>query len=129
MTYKNRNRLVYAILIVLIIIAGLMSRHFAGHLPAWNKLYAGDALWALMVFLIVGFLFKRKPSSWVAMVALIFAFCIEFSQIYHAPWIDSIRATRLGGLVLGFGFMWSDLLCYTIGIAFGFLVEKIYLRK
>jgi hypothetical protein len=44
MTYKNRNRLVYAILIVLVIIAGLMSRHFAGHLPAWNKLYVGDAL-------------------------------------------------------------------------------------
>ena len=129
MSHKKRNRAVYAILIILVIIAGLMSRHFAGHLPAWNRLYLGDVLWALMVFLMVGFLFSRKPSRWVAVVALIFSFCIEFSQIYHAPWIDSIRATTLGGLVLGYGFLWSDLVCYTIGIVFGFLLEKIYLYK
>ncbi|MDO4536447.1 MAG: DUF2809 domain-containing protein, partial [Clostridium perfringens] len=47
------------------------------------------------------------------------------SQIYHAPWIDSIRNTTLGGLVLGFGFLWSDILCYTIGIAIGVALDVI----
>jgi hypothetical protein len=26
---------------------------------------------------------------------------VEFSQLYHAPWIDTIRAARIGALVLG----------------------------
>lgn len=33
-----------------------------------------------------------------------FLFVIEFSQLYHAEWIDQIRDTSLGGLVLGYGF-------------------------
>ena len=39
--------------------------------------------------------------------------------LYHAPWIDNLRQTTLGGLVLGFGFLWSDIFCYTIGIIIG----------
>ncbi len=41
---------------------------------------------------------------------------VELSQLYHAPWIDSIRQTTLGGLILGFGFLWSDLACYALGV-------------
>ncbi|MFZ4705216.1 MAG: hypothetical protein ACOYMF_04325 [Bacteroidales bacterium] len=31
---------------------------------------------------------------------------------------------RIGGVVLGFGFLWSDLICYLVGISFGFLFEN-----
>ncbi len=51
------------------------------------------------------------------------------SQLYHAEWIDSIRATTLGGLVLGYGFLWSDLVAYTIGVGIGFLFELILWKK
>jgi hypothetical protein len=44
---------------------------------------------------------------------------IEMSQPYHAPWIDSIRRTTLGGLALGYGLVWGDLACYAVGIGFG----------
>jgi Protein of unknown function (DUF2809) len=56
-------------------------------------------------------------------VLLVLAFAVEVSQLYHAPWIDGIRSTTLGGLVLGFGFLWSDLVCYLVGIAAGALAE------
>ena len=48
------------------------------------------------------------------------------SQLYHAEWIDNIRATTLGGLVLGYGFLWSDLVAYTIGVGVGFLLSLFY---
>lgn len=50
-------------------------------------------------------------------ISLSFCFVIEFSQLYHAEWIDQIRDTSLGGLVLGYGFLWSDIEAYTIRIA------------
>ena len=89
----------------------------------------GDSLWALMVFLMAGFLLNGKSPRWIALVALVFSYCIEISQLYHAPWIDAVRANRLGGLVLGFGFLWSDLVCYAVGIGFGVVMEKIFLKK
>jgi hypothetical protein len=125
----NRNRLLYFIFIVITIITGLASRHFSALLPNWIKLYLGDSLWALMVFLMAGFIFSKKTSFWTAIIALAFSYCIEISQLYHATWIDYIRALKLGGLILGFGFLWSDLVCYTIGIGFGYLMEKIFYRK
>ena len=51
------------------------------------------------------------------------AILVETSQLYHATWIDSIRQTTLGGLVLGFGFLWTDLACYAVGIAIAAVIE------
>lgn len=121
---KERNRIIYFILILAVIILGLGSRHFSGYLPKWVHLYLGDILWALMIFFIFGFLFNRKNTFWIAVVSLLFCFSIEFSQLYQAQWINEIRYTTIGGLVLGYGFLWSDLLAYTVGIAIGILLEK-----
>jgi len=128
MTYK-RNRSYYLLFIVITLLSGLASRHYPGVLPTWVESYLGDSLWALMVFLMAGFLLNGKSPRWIALVALVFSYCIEISQLYHAPWIDAVRANRLGGLVLGFGFLWSDLVCYAVGIGFGVLMEKIFLNK
>ncbi len=51
----------------------------------------------------------------------------HWRQLYHAPWIDSIRQTTLGGLILGFGFLCSDLACYALGVLLGVLIERIAL--
>lgn len=111
------------------VLAGLATRRFPHLFPQWVQLYAGDSLWAFMVFLLVGFLFPERKSKWVAIVALAFSFAIEISQLYHAPWIDSLRAYPLGGLVLGFGFLWSDLVCYTAGVGFGYVMEKLFFKR
>lgn len=125
----QRNRLVYSALIVLTLLSGLASRQFQDYLPTFLATYAGDTLWALLVFLLTGFLLPKKSIFLNALIALIFSFGIEISQLYHAAWIDTIRQTRLGGLILGFGFLWSDLLCYTAGIAIGALAEVLFRRK
>lgn len=121
----NRNRIVYFLLITATIVLGLASRHYSTVLPQWVHAYLGDVLWALMVFLMLGFIFRRKDSRWIAIMALVFSYGIELSQLYHAPWIDALRANKLGGLILGFGFLWSDLICYTVGVGFGYIIETV----
>lgn len=119
----SRNRLVYAALVLTVIALGLASRRFDDMLPAVMGKYSGDILWALMVYLIIGFLIPKLHITYTALAALTFSVLIEISQLYHAPWIDAIRATRFGGLVLGYGFLWSDILCYSIGIILGIALE------
>ncbi len=125
----RRSRFTYFVGAVLIVILGLASRRFAARLPVFVADYAGDTLWALMVFAIVGFLVPRWSSFRVAAVALTVAYLVEASQLYHAPWIDSIRGTRIGGLVLGFGFLWSDLVCYAVGVTLGVMLETGLRRR
>jgi glycopeptide antibiotics resistance protein len=109
---------------LIVIGLGLGSRLFATQLPLFIVSYAGDTLWALLVFLVVGFLFPAFPTMKVALIALVFAFFIELTQLYHAPWIDNIRHYRLAALVLGNTFIWSDLLCYSVGVMLGVVAES-----
>jgi hypothetical protein len=125
----NRNRYIYSLLLIATIAVGLASRHFSGILPHWVQLYLGDTLWALMVFLLFGFVFSKKRTLWVAVAALTFSYGIEISQLYHASWIDALRAYPLGGLILGFGFLWSDLVCYTLGVGGGYVLEKVLFKQ
>jgi hypothetical protein len=99
-------------MVIILIPIGLATRQYGNE---WMKLYAGDVLWAAMIYWGFRFLLAHKPER-TAFYAIVFCFLIEFSQLYHAPWIDQIRQNRLGGLVLGFGFLWSDLVCYSVGI-------------
>ena len=120
--YLRRNRLLYLLLTIIVMILGLLSRKISG-LPKIIELYSGDILWALMVFLLFAFLFNKKSTIFIISWAIICSYSIEISQLYHAPWIDAIRNTVLGGLILGFGFLWSDLVCYTIGIIIGIIID------
>jgi len=80
--------------------------------------YVGDILWAVMVFWIIYAMFPKMQSVKIALYSLLFSYAIELLQLYHAVWIEEIRHTLLGGLVLGFKFSLSDMVYYTIGVFF-----------
>jgi hypothetical protein len=97
-------------------------------LPAALGKYPGDALWAQMVYWLVAFVVPSASVRRVTATALALAYLDEFSQLYQAAWINDIRATTMGHLVLGSTFAWADLLAYTIGIGLCGLVELLLFR-
>ncbi len=124
MIQRRRNPLVRLLLIALTAALGIGSRRFHHLLPDIVAAYAGDTLWALALFLLIGLVMPRTSTRRVAILALVLSVLVEVSQSYHAPWIDSIRRTALGGLVLGWGFLWSDLACYAAGVGLGAITER-----
>jgi hypothetical protein len=123
-TRRRRSRIVYALAVAVTIAAGLGSR--AVDLPWWLAKNAGDALYATMVFFALGCAWPAMTTRRAAAIALAFSCAIEASQAYHAPWLDAVRATLPGRLVLGQGFHAFDLVCYAIGVALGVALELAY---
>ncbi len=121
----KRSRITYLIAAIAVVVIGLASRRYPQVLPEFLASYAGDTLWALMAFLGIGMLFPGWSTLRVGLIALLFAFAIELSQLYHSPWLDQVRHTTAGGLILGYGFLWSDLLCYVAGISIGCTLEML----
>jgi hypothetical protein len=119
-----KARLKYCVIIIIVIVAGLLSRKIL-----WVPQGVGDLLWALMVYLMVRVLLINDSIKQVAIISLAFCFVIEISQLYQADWINQIRQTLPGRLILGQGFLWSDLLAYTGGIAIGVLGERIFNKR
>lgn len=112
------GRFKYFVCAVLTVLAGLLSRSSWIHVPGWMDAYLGDIIWGAMVYFLVGCLIPLHKGRLKLISALSFAFAIEFSQLLQHDWINQVRHLPLMGLVLGYGFKWSDLLCYTIGILF-----------
>jgi hypothetical protein len=94
-----------------------------GGAPAEN---IGDVLWAALVYLLMAFIWRRQTSNLIAMVALAVSVAVECSQLCHASWLDAIRRTTFGGLALGWGFAWGDLVAYAVGIAGCFFCGKVF---
>jgi hypothetical protein len=127
-THQPRHRGLYAFLIAIVICSGLASRSEASGLPPFFAKYAGDALWALMVFLGIGFVLAARGTALVTALAMAASCADEFSQLYHAPWIDTVRRTTLGHLVLGDTFAWGDIAAYLVRVGFGATAEWVATR-
>jgi hypothetical protein len=119
----GRNRVLHGVLVLAVIVAGLLWRASFMPLPPSVAKYGGYTLWSLMVFLGLGFLLARASTLVVALLALTFSWGVEFSQLYQAPWIDAIRATLPGRLVLGSTFNLPDLPAYALGVGLGAWAE------
>lgn len=124
-----RIRVIYAFLVIIVIFLGLASRKYVDYLPNFLGKYAGDTLWATMVYFGFAFIFNKFTIRRISILSLIFSYAIEISQLYQGEWINSIRRTLIGSLVLGHGFLFSDLICYTVGIFIAIIMDKLILMN
>ena len=120
----NRRRLFAAALVPAIVVAGLLSRRSEWVHAAFGK-YPGDALWTAMIYCLVAALGPGLSRASVAAVALLVSFGVEFSQLLQYPWLDSVRGTALGHLVLGSTFNAPDLAAYAVGALAAFGADSL----
>ncbi|MCU0449024.1 MAG: DUF2809 domain-containing protein [Bernardetiaceae bacterium] len=113
-------------LMAAVIPLGLHIRRHKTDFPYLVGEFAPDALWALLLFWVFSVIGYRRSAHWVAVATLLFTWAIEVSQWYQAEWIRAVRRNFWGAMLLGHGFLWTDLVCYTTGIAVGWAVARRY---
>lgn len=114
-----RIRLSYALGCAGGVACGLVSRRYGAVFPEFVATYAGDTLWAATVMLGLGLISPSARPARKACLAIGISFTVELSQLIHTPWLDTLRRTTPGALLLGRGFLWSDLACYVTGVVLG----------
>jgi uncharacterized protein DUF2809 len=112
--------------LVVIVGFGVGSRHPKA--PEVVQMYVGDVLWGALFLLMFACVWPRKSSFVLAAWAIATTELIELSQLYQADWILRVRATRLGGLVLGHTFLWSDVLAVFVGAVLAAFVDSVLRR-
>jgi hypothetical protein len=125
----RRDLRIYLLIMAVIIAFGLPARIIHGQLPTWYTLYFGDYLWAMLLFFLFALTLRTMSTFKVAVITLLFTYLIEISQLFHPGWLEYLRSIKLFALVLGYGFLWSDIAAYTLGIFTGALLEYFLLLK
>ena len=115
------KRAFYIIAIALLIVLGLSSRKVA-FLPDET----GDGLWTMALFCFLRLIFVNSKLKDIAIVTLVLSF---LSQLIRWEWLVAIRSTFIGHMLLGQGFVWWDLLAYSIGVIVIYLVVRTYEKR
>lgn len=100
------------------IVLGILSRQISA-----VPLFVGDMLYAVMVYFGCRMLFTYFNHLKKIIVPLLICYLIELQQLSEVAWLLSIRNTTLGHYALGQGFLWSDLICYTLGVAVAYFLD------
>lgn len=128
MDKNSKTRLLYICAIALLIVIGLVSRKVS-FIPQCF----GDALWAVVMYCCWRILLVKQKPLIAAVGALVTSYAVEFSQLIKWDWLVRVRSTTIGHLLLGQGFLWSDLAAYTVGVAAALMctlaVRTIILRE
>ncbi|MBD2018106.1 DUF2809 domain-containing protein [Microcoleus sp. FACHB-53] len=116
--FKYRLALLISLLIILPL--GYMIR-FHGATPEWMNDLFGSIAYEIFWILLIALLFPKASPLWMAIGVCLATCVVEFLQLWHPPFLEAMRATLPGRLVLGNSFTWSDFLSYFIGSFFGWM--------
>ena len=115
-----KYRTVLLISIFLIVPLGYVVR-FHGPAPEWLNDSFGSIAYEIFWILLVAFLFPQASPLWTAVGVCLATCVLEFLQLWHPPFLEAMRATLPGRLVLGNNFTGSDFLSYFIGSLLGWV--------
>lgn len=111
--------------ILIIIPLGYFVRFSAN--TYWTSTFGAIAyqlFWMLLVQLIA----PKASLKGTAIGVFLFACAIEFLQLWQPPFLQAIRATLPGRLVLGNTFLWDDFPPYLAGCLIGWGWGKLLRR-
>lgn len=117
---SDPDRSIVLVNILAIVTLGYMVR-FSPSLPEYIRDPAGGIAYEMLWILVVIFIYPRADRRLTAIWVCAVTCAIEFLQLYQPPWLQAIRATLPGRLLLGSTFLWSDLPVYSIGSYIGWL--------
>ncbi len=123
------RRIFYGTSVIFLTWLALATRHHPQWFHPLIRQYGGDTIWAGMFLFFLRMIFLHITLWKLAALAYTLGVADELSQLYRAPWANEIRQTTIGRLLFGAGFLWSDLLCYAVGVGMAFVIIWLSERK
>lgn len=119
-----KRQLILFLVIIVLMVTGYWLRFYAPIDLEWRD-RSGGVTYVVFWILVYALIRPAAPALPVALTVLFITCCLEFLQRWHPAWLEAIRRTWPGRLVLGTTFEWSDFPPYFVGAAIGFLVMRL----
>lgn len=118
----NRQRLIIVLLLLIIIPIGFLTKFYSGPAQVWVNNSLGGFFYEIFWCLVFAFIFvKAKPIN-IAVWVFIFTCLLEFLQLWHPAFLETLRNNFLGRTILGNSFNWMDFPYYFAGSFIGYII-------
>ncbi|HDP67953.1 MAG TPA: DUF2809 domain-containing protein [Candidatus Marinimicrobia bacterium] len=127
-SFLARNR---RLLLVLIFVTplGFYTKFYTGPLQNWVNNSLGGVFYEIFWCLVLALFFQRLRPQQIAGFVLLVTCALEFLQLWHPPFLESLRANFIGATILGSSFTWSDFPYYLIGSIMGYFLLNCSQRE
>lgn len=116
---RRRFRLRTGLVLAVLVPAGLGTKFYSGPLESWVHGSLGGVLYVVFWCLVVGVLLPRVRPGRIAWAVFGVTCLLEAAQLWHPPFLQAIRGTFPGALLLGTTFVPSDFPHYAAGALIG----------
>ena len=111
-----------ALLLLAVVPFGFASKLYAGPFSMWVRASLGGVLYEVFWCLLLALLWPRLEPLRIAVLVFAATALLEVLQLWHAPFLEAIRGTFIGHIVLGSTFDWRDFAYYVVGCFLGYLM-------
>jgi hypothetical protein len=115
----DRRRLASCSLALSAALLGVGSKFYDAFGANWVHHYAAGIFYELFFISLFAALLPRLHPWRIALSVLLATSLIELLQLWHPPFLQSIRSTFVGHALLGNTFSWWDFPHYIIGSTLG----------
>jgi len=119
---KSRRRL--ACLLVPWVVLGLATKVYTGPGETWVRFQAGGVFYVGFWTILVLVVWPGVSSATVAGAVVFVTCCVEVLQLWHPPFLEWVRSSWSGQLLLGNSFSWWDFPPYFVGGLIGYIVAR-----
>ncbi len=120
-----KRQLALFLVIIALMVTGYWLRFYAPIDPQWRD-RSGGVAYVIFWILVYAWVRPKAPALLVAIAVLSITCCLEFLQQWHPAWLEAIRRTWPGRLILGTTFEWSDFPPYFVGAFIGFFLMRLF---
>jgi hypothetical protein len=131
-SWLSGDRPLWILGLFVVIPVGLSTKFMQGSGPLfeWWRDSAGDFLYQIALMLVMLVIRPKLPIVPLAWGTFFYSSIIEFTQLIRTPWLDALRLTIFGRLVLGSTFVWDDFIYYFLGSWLGcWLIAEVKRMK
>ena len=91
---------------------------------AFIRPYVGDMLVTLLLCCLIRVIIPCRARL-LPLYVFAFAACVEIGQYFDMVSLLGLSDNRILSIALGRTFSWPDLICYAVGCAAGYLLDRI----
>jgi len=122
-------KILYTAIFIFCVWLALATRQYTNFFHPLIVTYGGDVIWAGLFLFFVRIFFPHTSLLKLAVICYAIGVAVEFLQLYEGAWYVQLKQYYIGRLLLGVGFLWSDLLCYAIGTVLAYFIILLIEKK
>ena len=116
-----KYRIALLVSLSIIVPLGFIIKFYPGPGHDWLNNAFGGVPYDIFWILLVAYLWPKASPLNIALGVCLITCGLEFLQLWSPPFLQAIRVTSLGRLLLGSSFSWLDFPYYFIGSALGWV--------